>query len=74
MTTTATAAAATTVTHAVVPVTRMATSVRARAELRRQQLDERATAAMTLARTSISAAMDFLEKDRPNEFLSRSTW
>jgi hypothetical protein len=51
----------------------MAPSVRARAEQRRQTLDARATQAMTLARTSISAAVDFLMKDRLNEFLSRST-
>ena len=60
--------------QALAPRTTRATTVRAQAAARRQQSDETARKAMTLARTSISAAMDFLMEDRPNEFLSRSTW
>jgi hypothetical protein len=54
--------------------THTTTSVRVQAQQRRQHMNDTAAHAIELAKTNVNMAMDFILKDRPNEFLARSTW
>ncbi|CAF1691587.1 unnamed protein product, partial [Adineta ricciae] len=50
------------------------TTARGQAELRRQYENDVAREALTLAKTSIDSAMDFLQEKMPKRFLEHSVW